>query len=288
MQKSKAISLEINNLFEKIEEQAKDYENAFVELNKFFRNADRTQRAVEELFDKNNNLYTKNLELFENLNALKQYIDLRIENMLDDLKELLYIIVENDFTKKVDDVINNFKQRAEQVLGLIEGKEGITELIKNIKNISNEIDEKILRIDNNTTEIDNRILNLKDKSKEIDFIKEEYHKTISSLENKHYILENRIEQKLENKIDTYFSKIAKEYTSIFDDYETKIQNMSFNLEERIKKTIIELKDSQMATNSKIRTIETKIDTFIALSDRLVEYIKHIVKEQALTNTSGKQ
>ena len=282
MQKSKAISLEINDLFDKIEKQAKDYEHAFEELNKFFRAANRTRRNVEELFNKNNNLYTKNLELYENLNTLKQYIDLRLEGMLEELKKILNVIIENDFSKKVDNVIDNFQDRAEQVLGLIKGKEGIIELIENIKNASKEIDERLLKIYDNSREIDNRIAELKDKNKEIDMIKEEYNKTIMTLENKHYMLEQKLERKIEQKIDNYFNKLLKEYTNKFDNNETKIQNMSFNMEERIKKSVIELKDYQMTSNTKFRTVETKIDNFIELSNRLVEYIKYVIKEQ---NTS---
>ena len=279
MQKSKAISLEINDLFDKIEKQAKDYEYAFAELNIFFRTANRTQRTVEELFDKNNDLYTKNLELYENLNSLKQYIDLRLEGMLSELKQLLNITIENDFSKKIDDVINDFQIRAKQVLGLIEGKEGIVELIENIKNVSKEIDGKLLKIHDNTIEIDNRVSDLKDKNKEIDFIKDEYNKTILKIENKHYALE----QELEQKIDNYFNKILKEYTNKSYNNETKIQNMSFNLDERIKKSLVELENSQLAANTKIKTIETKIENFIELYNNLIEYIKRIVKEKKKTD-----
>ena len=264
MSKSKAVSSELNNLFSKIEKQADEYEKAFEDLNVFFREADRTRRAVEELLDRGNILYAKNLELYEKFDKIEQYINLRLAGILDEMKKMFDTVIAKDFKIKADETFNSFEKRAEDTLGLIAGKESVIELIDRIKEFAKEADEKLLELDNKLLALDSRIIELKSKNIEIDEVKKEYDEMKIELTNKIADIENN----MENKIIGYFSKTSEKYNSMFE-------KLIFNSDERIKNAIIDIKETQISINQKVRTTEEKMNSFMMLSNELFKHIKEL-------------
>jgi uncharacterized coiled-coil DUF342 family protein len=264
MSKSKAISSDVNNLFSKIEKQALEYEEAFNELNKFFRNADRTRRAIEELVEKCNGLYIKNLELYEKFNAVEQYINLRLEGMLEEVRKILDTVIVKDFNIRAEEVFKNFELRAEAALGLIEGKEGFITLVENVRSFAKEADSKLV-------ELDNRIDEVKNKGVEMDSSKNKYDNMMIDLENK--------SMGIENKIAGHFKEIQDKYNLMFND-------LSFNLENRIKNAVVEVKETQISINQKVRTTDEKLNNFMVLSNELFKHIKEL-KEKSQSNIINK-
>ena len=268
MSKSKAVSSEFNNLLSKIETQANEYEKTFEILNEFIRNADRAQRAIEEATDRSNILYAKKLELYEKFSAVEQYIDLRLDKIIDEVKIILDTIIIEKFNKNAEKIFNDFQKQAESSLKMLEESEGIIAVMEKSSNEMNnkvtELDNKNLLLYDKLAELDNNFFDVQTKNAELDDMKKNFNEITKYSQDKITEFENKIE----NKIIHFFNETNDKYDSMFN-------NLIFNTEERIKNTILDVKEAQILINQKIRTIDEKMNSFAVLSNELFKHIKEL-------------
>jgi hypothetical protein len=273
MEKSKAISPELSGLFSKIERQAEEYENAFNELNKFHRDAERLWRENEELMQKHNELFEKSIELYERLEKIESYINLRLKNVIEEIIKHLEVTVIDRNIAKTNEAIKDFEVKAEKAIGLIEGSDGIVKIVESVRLLAKELDQKVLDVDERIAmidhKIDSKVEDFNQKGEDLSKASESFHNLKTQIEE----LMNETSNKIATSIADIQQKSEAMFTAMFN-------NVSFNLEQRIKDTIVEVKDSQTIINQKIRKTDTKIDSFVGIAQQLESHLKE------LKDTSG--
>ena len=285
MSKSKAVSNNFNNLISKIEKQSIEYENTFDELNKFFRNLDRMRRSMEETIDRTSDLYTKNLELYKRFDAVEQYINLRLDGILEEVKKILDTIIIDDFNKKVEKVFNGFEERTERALGLIEGNEGIITSVEKIRSFAKEADMRLSKMDEKNIELDEKNIELDKKNANIDNKLSEIDDRITIIQNRNTEMneiKNNVDKATNNLItktsdieDKVEKRVIKYLNEMHEKYDLVMQDLGYSLEERIKNSVIEIKEAQYSITQKMRTTDEKTDNFMKLANELFKHFKEI-------------
>jgi hypothetical protein len=263
MSKSNAISPEISGLFERIENQANEYEKAFNDLNKFQRDSDRIKRSNEELINRNTELLDKNTEILNRLDSIENYIALRLNNMYAEVVKHIEVTVLENFKKSSEKVVDEFKNKAEDAIGLIQGSTGIIELLERMKEFSVIVDKQLLVIDE-------KIGLLNDKDAEL-------------------IAARRDFDKLKQKTEEHLKEIKLQLDNSLKANQNKLE-ISFNeavyhLEERIKETIITLKNTHSTINQKLRLADDKISGFVEIAVQLEEHLKGLKQSSSNNNIS---
>ena len=100
---SKSLSIEVIDLFNRIEQQSLEYTKAFEEINSFFRKAEHSQRQVEEMYSKFLDVYNKNLEIYNKFASFDEYINQRVEDAIGELRRYLDVIVIVDLNKRIEE-----------------------------------------------------------------------------------------------------------------------------------------------------------------------------------------
>ena len=267
-EKSKAISPEVRGLFARIEKQADEYENAFDNLNKFFRDAERIRRENEELIIKHNDLVERNITLCQRLEKIETYINLRLQNVFQEIIKHLEVTVIKKINAKTNATLKDFEERAERAIGLIEGSTGIIQLAENLKELSKELEQKIFSVDERIAIIDNRIdgkfEELNQRDEELKKVNENFNFLKTQIEE----LLQETNQKISASINDSHQKLETMFNNMFND-------TSFNLENRIKNTIVEVKNSQIIINQKIRNTDDKIDNFTEIAKKLELHLREL-------------
>jgi len=267
-EKSKALSPEVTGLFERIEKQADEYEKAFVELNKFHRDSERVRRESEELIIKHSELIERNIELCERLEKIENYVNLRLQNVQEEVMKYLEVAVVARINTKANQILNDFEQRAERAIGLIESSDGILQLSKNLKELSKDFEQKLFTVDEKTLTIDNKI---NSKVEELNQKSEVLNKSFESFNSLKNNIEKNVQESEKKIIDATVDlqqKLEKMFNEMFN-------NVSFNLENRIKSSIIEVKNSQTVINQKMRNSDTKLEAFIDIAKNLELHLGEI-------------
>jgi hypothetical protein len=261
MSQSKAISPEINGLFERIENQANEYEKAFNDLNKFQRDSDRIKRSNEELINRNTELLNKNTEILNRLDSIENYIALRLNNMYAEVLKHIEVTALESFKKSSEKVIDEFRNKAEDTIGLIQGSTGILELLEKMRNFSVIVDKQLLVIDEKISALNNKDVELITARNDFDKLKQ---KTEENLKDIKIQLDNAIKDN-QNKLEISFNEAV------------------YHLEERIKETIIALKNTHSTINQKLRLADDKISGFVEIAVQLEEHLKGLQQSSKNNN-----
>lgn len=212
---SRAVSPEVAALFNRIDQQAAEYEHAFESIEAFLRQAEHTNRQIEDTLAKNTELYNNCLELFNKLNALDDYINLRIEAIGKESREYLEMVVLADFNNKSGEMLQDFQNKTADALGIMEGASGITQFIEEIKEFSQQKDSKLI-------ELNALIEKLSLQHEEMENAKKEYMKLVKYVNFKMADFETKIDEKL--------GDIQQQYT-------TKLEGTLAQIDKKIKEEI---------------------------------------------------
>jgi DNA repair exonuclease SbcCD ATPase subunit len=278
MQKSKAITPEMSGIFERIEKQTEEYENAFNELNKFYRDLIRIQRENEELILKNQSLFEKNTELIERIEKVESfvenYIKLRLDKVVEDIIHHLEVNIIDDFKEKIDTVIEDFTHRAEQAIGMVEGSTGIVELLKKLRETSDTADKKV-------SDVDTKLKDVNKANDEILIIKEEFFDTRRQIKD---LVEdtNKISSTLVKNMQAEFKNAINESNAKFKN---AINESTQDAEEKLKNTVNKMKETQTNIIQRINHTEEKLEVFIGIANKLETHLKDFKKSGIDINRS---
>jgi hypothetical protein len=254
--KSKAISPELNGLFTRIEKQAEEYEKAFIELNKFQRDSQRIIRENEELMVQLNELLVRNTALCNNLENIEAFINKRLEDVYNEALKYLDSTVVVSVTAKVDVILRDFQARADAAIGLIEGSDGVMQMLQNIRNLADELQMKVVVFDEKVAQLDAQFIEL-DRAKK-DFLA------------------------LENSLDERLNEFNRRITSSISEskirYESDFNEITYRLEERIKQSIADIKQSQTAIYQKVHNADKRVAKFISIADQLEQHLSGITEK----------
>ena len=278
MQKSKAITPEMSGIFERIEKQTEEYENAFNELNKFYRDLIRIQRENEELILKNQSLFEKNTELIERIEKVESfvenYINLRLDKVVGDIIHHLEVNIIDDFKEKIDNVIEDFTHRAEQAIGMVEGSTGIVELLKKLRETSDTADKKV-------SDVDTKLKDVNKANDEILIMKEEFFDTRRQIKD---LVEdtNKISSTLVKNMQSEFKNAINESNA---EFKNAIKESTQDAEEKLKNTVNKMKETQTNIIQRINHTEEKLEVFIGIANKLETHLKDFKKSGIDINRS---
>jgi predicted nucleic acid-binding Zn-ribbon protein len=251
MATSKTLNPQLVDLFNRIEQQADEYEATYNSLNKFAREAERIKRQVQDVVIKNDELYKRNSEICSKLESIENYIDMRLQSIYEDIKKYLEGTVIKDFQQKTDALIENFHQKADEALGLITGSEGILELIDKVKNTSKDLTDKMLIVDE-------RIAQLSKQSEVLDKAKADFY---------------TMGQTIDGRISELRDKMVSAISDAHDKFDADFTNARFSLDDKVKNISLDIKNAQSQINQKVRKADDNINNFIKLAGELEEHLK---------------
>lgn len=261
MSQSRAISPEVRGIFERIENQADEYEKAFNELNKLYRDSDRLKRENEELLYSNNQLFERNNDICKKLENIEDYINLRLEYVFEEIVKYLESNIIDTFKVKTEMAIVDFENRASEAIGLIEGVTGIVTLLDKARNFADETDKKMLLIDEQIDKLKYSNKEFNDSHEDLNILKLQFEEAILDVDH----------------------RIADAMKGLQGKIEVAFNELTFSLEERIKTTLVDVKNAQTVINQKIRVTDGKIDKFVDVSNKLELHLRELKLSTNTTN-----
>jgi len=250
---SKAIGPEFRGVFNKIEQQAEEYNKAFADFNKMQRDLQRAKRENEELLIKNTELYEKNLKIYDRLEKIENYVIDRMNEAVEKVIDYFEKNVIGGIFKKADIAIDDFKSRADELIEAVEGTTGLVQIVAKMRSISALIDNKIRELDSEKALI------------------AELNETMLKEFNKHQEKINLVSEEASVTAQTAEKTLKKIHQQVNEAYDTAY----YNIESKIKTMSSDSQNAQIILSQRISKSEQKIDAFLSIGQNLEQHIKNI-------------
>jgi hypothetical protein len=151
-----------------------------------------------------------------------------------------------------------------QAIGMVEGTNGLIELLKKLQEASADVEQKV-------SDVENKLIDANKVNTEIFVIKEEF------IETKYHI-------------EVLITDFNKKMSSIVKDMQTELKALvtksTYDIEDRIKNTVIQLKEMQIRNNQRIDYTERKLELFMGVATKLELHLKKIKESGIDMNRSS--